>query len=180
MSTFIYMKVATLREDEYEKLKISIDPECRKNLILSKGSTYKVSKITWIHVIMCMNGLCLINNLFHLKTWLVSEDLTNDEQSRASKGTTFYPISQFPPQRTREDCNYLYTPAMLAPTSLGNLHACEVHSYKCDILLSLFLLVTHLIKLMAMLELATSKGDECMAYSGDSSRAGRMECSRVW
>ncbi|KAL8172323.1 hypothetical protein V2J09_024127 [Rumex salicifolius] len=93
------MQVATLRQDEYEKLKISIPLEYRKNLVLSNGSTYK--------------------------TWLVGQDLTKDEQSMASKGTMFTPIDQFPPKKARKDCFYLHTPSMLVPSSLGNLHACE-------------------------------------------------------
>ena len=57
---------------------------------------------------------------------VVGENLSELEQSMASKGTVFIPVSQFPPKKTRVDCSYLNTPAMMAPKSFGNLHCCEV------------------------------------------------------
>lgn len=62
-----------------------------------------------------------------LQVWLVGEDLTEHEQSMASKGTIFIPFSQFPPKKTREDCFYMNTPSLMAPKIFGNLHSCEVH-----------------------------------------------------
>ncbi|KAH9605865.1 hypothetical protein KSS87_005804 [Heliosperma pusillum] len=92
--------VSTIRKDEYEKLKKALPSEDTNNLVLStKGYNHKV--------------------------WLVGENLTETEQSLASKGTIYIPFSQFPPKKTRKDCSYLNTPAMLAPKSFGNLHACE-------------------------------------------------------
>lgn len=45
---------------------------------------------------------------------------------KAGKGTLFFPFSQLPPKKARHDCFYHHPPAMLAPPSLQNLHACEV------------------------------------------------------
>ncbi|XP_022146961.1 protein ECERIFERUM 1-like [Momordica charantia] len=57
--------------------------------------------------------------------WLVGDGLTDEEQLKAPKGTTFIPFSQFPPKAVRKDCFYHCTPAMRAPPSLHNLHTCE-------------------------------------------------------
>ncbi|XP_074272798.1 very-long-chain aldehyde decarbonylase CER1-like [Silene latifolia] len=92
--------VATIKKDEYEKLKKALPSEDTNNLVLSTKS-------------------------YSQKVWLVGENLTETEQSFASKGTIYIPYSQFPPKKTRKDCSYLNTPAMLAPKSFGNLHACE-------------------------------------------------------
>ncbi|KAL9234328.1 hypothetical protein vseg_009211 [Gypsophila vaccaria] len=94
------IKVVTRRNDEYEKLKRSLPVEDCNNLILSTKS-------------------------YNHKVWLVGENVTEIEQSMASKGTVFIPFSQFNPKKIRKDCTYLNTPAMLAPKSFGNLHACE-------------------------------------------------------
>ncbi|KAL0339158.1 UNVERIFIED_CONTAM: Very-long-chain aldehyde decarbonylase CER1 [Sesamum angustifolium] len=92
-------KVYTTSEDEYEKLKAKLSNEAGNNLVLSKHSAPK--------------------------TWLVGDDLSEDEQIKASKGTTFIPFSRFPPKKTRKDCVYLSTPAMLAPKHLENVDSCE-------------------------------------------------------
>ncbi|KAL0308721.1 UNVERIFIED_CONTAM: Very-long-chain aldehyde decarbonylase GL1-5, partial [Sesamum radiatum] len=92
-------KVYTTCEDEYEKLKANFSNEAGNNLVLSKHSAPK--------------------------TWLVGDDLSEDEQIKASKGTTFIPFSRFPPKKTRKDCVYLSTPAMLAPKHLENVDSCE-------------------------------------------------------
>ncbi|CAK9139521.1 unnamed protein product [Ilex paraguariensis] len=89
--------VATLYEDEYEKLKLTTNSQ--SSLLLSR--TYA------------------------LKTWLVGDGLTEEEQLKASKGTLFIPFSQFPPKKIRHDCFYQYTPAMGTPISLENMHSCE-------------------------------------------------------
>ncbi|KAL8144417.1 hypothetical protein V2J09_017449 [Rumex salicifolius] len=93
------IQISTSSQLDYEKLKMSMAPKYRNRLAFTKDST--------------------------CKTWLVGEDLTENEQFRAPKETTFIPISQFPPKRKRKDCFYLNTPAMLVPSSLGNLHSCE-------------------------------------------------------
>lgn len=61
-----------------------------------------------------------------LQIWLVGDVLTKEEQQKASKGTVFIPISQFPPVKTRKDCVYYNTPSMLAPKHLENVDSCEV------------------------------------------------------
>ncbi|CAO2835207.1 unnamed protein product [Amaranthus hypochondriacus] len=94
------VQVSTLRNNEYEKLKKSLSTEDGNNLALSAKACNQ-------------------------KVWLVGEDLTEQEQSMASKGTIFIPFSQFPPKKTRKDCIYLNTPSMVVPTSFGNLHSCE-------------------------------------------------------
>ncbi|KNA21538.1 hypothetical protein SOVF_042250 [Spinacia oleracea] len=94
------IQVVTTKQAEYEKLKKALTKEDGANLTLSaKGCNEKV--------------------------WLVGEDLTEVEQSMASKGTIIIPFSQFPPKKTRKDCTYLNTPSLVAPTSFGNLHSCE-------------------------------------------------------
>ena len=52
--------------------------------------------------------------------------MSEEEQLKAAKGTVFIPFSQFPPKKLRKDCFYHYTPAMSTPTSLENVHSCEV------------------------------------------------------
>ena len=64
-----------------------------------------------------------------MQIWLVGDGVSEEEQLKASKGTIFVPFSQFPPKKLRRDCFYHYTPAMLTPKSLENVHACEVRNY---------------------------------------------------
>ncbi|XP_031110837.1 very-long-chain aldehyde decarbonylase CER1-like isoform X1 [Ipomoea triloba] len=91
------IKVVTSCEDDYEKLKLATNS--KGNFVLSRSFTQKV--------------------------WLVGEGLTKEEQKKATKGTMFIPMSQIPPKKLRRDCSYHHPPAMLAPPSLNNLHACE-------------------------------------------------------
>jgi aldehyde decarbonylase len=56
----------------------------------------------------------------------VGDGLTEEEQMKAPKGTLFIPYSQFPPKKHRKDCSYHFTPAMQTPTSIENVHSCEV------------------------------------------------------
>ncbi|XP_060673045.1 very-long-chain aldehyde decarbonylase CER1 isoform X1 [Ziziphus jujuba] len=70
------------------------------------------------------NKLVLSKNYSH-KIWLVDDGLSEEEQTKASKGTIFIPFSQFPPNKLRKDCFYHHTPAMATPLSLENLHSCE-------------------------------------------------------
>ncbi|KAG8391434.1 hypothetical protein BUALT_Bualt01G0187400 [Buddleja alternifolia] len=93
------IQVFTMREDEYKKLKEKLSDEAGNNLILSKHNVPK--------------------------TWLVGDGLSEDDQQKASKGTIFVPFSQFPPKKTRKDCLYNNTPAMLAPKHLENVDSCE-------------------------------------------------------
>ncbi|XP_057548795.1 very-long-chain aldehyde decarbonylase CER1-like [Amaranthus tricolor] len=95
------IQVATIRKDEYEKLKKFVTKEGINNLIFSTKS------------------------LNHAKVWLVGEDLTAMEQSMAQRGTLFIPFSQFPSKKARKDCFYHIVPSMLAPKSFENLHSCE-------------------------------------------------------
>lgn len=64
-----------------------------------------------------------------LQIWLVGDDLKEEEQLKASKGTLFIPISQLPPRKVRTDCFYHITPAMIVPSSLDNVHSCEVTQF---------------------------------------------------
>ncbi|KAJ4727337.1 protein ECERIFERUM 1-like [Melia azedarach] len=93
------IQVATLRKDDYEKLKLRIPGESQRNLVLSTSYDHKI--------------------------WLVGDELTEKEQSRASKGTIFIPYTQIPPRKLRKDCFYHSTPAMIIPPSLDNMHSCE-------------------------------------------------------
>ncbi|KAK3017557.1 hypothetical protein RJ639_005597 [Escallonia herrerae] len=94
------IQVVTLYKDEYEKLKLST--MSASTLLHSRGNARKI--------------------------WLVGDGLSIEEQQKAPKGTLFIPYSPLPPKRIRKDCFYHYTPAMSAPTSLQNLHSCEVSS----------------------------------------------------
>ncbi|OAY75468.1 Protein ECERIFERUM 1 [Ananas comosus] len=60
--------------------------------------------------------------------WIVG-GVTDEEQRRASKGTLFVPLSQFPLKKIRKDCTYYATPAMKIPETLRNVHSCEVTPY---------------------------------------------------
>ncbi|KAH9733602.1 Very-long-chain aldehyde decarbonylase CER1 [Citrus sinensis] len=96
------IQVVTLREDEHEKLRKSFGAksECN-NLLLSRSYSQKI--------------------------WLVGKGLTEEEQSKAKKGTIFIPFSQFPPndKKIRKDCMYHLTPAMAVPAAFENVDSCE-------------------------------------------------------
>ncbi|XP_015947623.1 very-long-chain aldehyde decarbonylase CER1 [Arachis duranensis] len=92
------IKVATMHEDDYVKLKKSFNSS-EANLVIGLNYTQTV--------------------------WLVGEGLTKEEEMKAPKGTLFIPYSQFPPKKYRKDCSYHYTPSMVAPNSVENLHSCE-------------------------------------------------------
>ncbi|KAA8515783.1 hypothetical protein F0562_018606 [Nyssa sinensis] len=121
------IQVATAQKNEHDKLKVRLGSEAGNNLVLSKSSA--------------------------VKTWLVGDGLTEEEQQKASKGTLFIPFSQFPPKKSRKDCFYLQ--------HTGNVDS-QV-SRECRLLR----------------ELAAKKGDEYMAHSWDSACFRRMECTRV-
>ncbi|CAK9178982.1 unnamed protein product [Ilex paraguariensis] len=93
------LQVATLRVDEYKRLKAKLDTDAGSNIVLSKSYAPKI--------------------------WLVGGELTEEEQMKASKGTLFIPFSQFPPKMIRKDCFYYNTPAMLTPKYLENVDSCE-------------------------------------------------------
>lgn len=59
------------------------------------------------------------------KVWLVGDELSVEDQKKASKGTTFIPLSPFPPKKIRKDCYYHSTPAMILPETFHNVHSCE-------------------------------------------------------
>ncbi|XP_065864887.1 very-long-chain aldehyde decarbonylase CER1-like isoform X1 [Euphorbia lathyris] len=67
----------------------------------------------------------LLSSDHSLKTWLVGDELSEEEQNKAKEGTIFIPISQFPSKKYRNDCLYYTTPAMEAPSSLENVDSCE-------------------------------------------------------
>ncbi|EPS71900.1 hypothetical protein M569_02856, partial [Genlisea aurea] len=95
------IKVFTMYENEYKKLKQIVSNEYGNNLLLSKGSVPMT------------------------KTWLIGEGVCKKEQIKAPKGTTFIPFSHFPPKEWRKDCTYHTTPAMLVPKHLENIDSCE-------------------------------------------------------
>ncbi|KAL2514078.1 Protein ECERIFERUM 1 [Forsythia ovata] len=95
------IQVSAVRQDEHKKLKERLgNIEAANNLV-----QYSESNVT--------------------KTWLVGDGLSEDEQSKALKGTIFIPFSQFPPKKMRKDCFYNNTPSMLAPKHLENVDSCE-------------------------------------------------------
>ncbi|KAK8629589.1 hypothetical protein V6N13_078424 [Hibiscus sabdariffa] len=94
------IQVAVTREDEYEKLDKSFGTKSEGKLVMSKSySSYKI--------------------------WLVGEELSEESQRKATKGTLFIPFSQFPPKKLRKDCFYHTTPAMQTPMALENVDSCE-------------------------------------------------------
>ncbi|XP_052170193.1 very-long-chain aldehyde decarbonylase CER1-like [Diospyros lotus] len=95
------IKVATLYENEYNKLKLAIGAEAATNIVLAKS---------YVH---------------DIKTWLVGDGLNKEEHMKASKGTLFIPFTQFLPQKIRGDCFYHNTPAMVTPKNLENVDSCE-------------------------------------------------------
>ncbi|KAL5799094.1 hypothetical protein ACOSQ2_003914 [Xanthoceras sorbifolium] len=93
------IQVGTVNKGVYEKLKVRLTDDSHNNLVLSSSYDHKI--------------------------WLVGDDLREEEQSKAPKGTIFIPFSQLPPRKLRKDCFYHTTPAMLIPPSLQNMHSCE-------------------------------------------------------
>ncbi|XP_077250814.1 very-long-chain aldehyde decarbonylase GL1-5-like isoform X2 [Tasmannia lanceolata] len=93
------IQVTTACKDEFEKLKLLLQAECASYLVFSDS--------------------------LNVKTWLVGDGLSEEDQRRAYKGTRFIPFSQFPPKKVRKDCTYYLTPAMKIPKHLENMHACE-------------------------------------------------------
>ncbi|KAI3971193.1 hypothetical protein MKW92_020243 [Papaver armeniacum] len=70
------------------------------------------------------------------QVWLVGDGFSEEEHMRAPKETIFVAYSQFPPwfnckknrvapKKTRKDCTYYSTPAMIIPPSLENVDSCE-------------------------------------------------------
>ncbi|KAI4302857.1 hypothetical protein MLD38_038556 [Melastoma candidum] len=94
------IQVATLHEHEYKKVEKSLNDVPGTNLVLCGDSAAP-------------------------EIWLVGNDITSEEQSRAPKGALFIPFSLFPPKQSRKDCFYHCVPAMTVPSSLENLHSCE-------------------------------------------------------
>ncbi|PPS09702.1 hypothetical protein GOBAR_AA10947 [Gossypium barbadense] len=95
------IQVTILREDEYEKLDKSLGTKSEGKLVTSKSYS-------------------------SCKVWFVGDDLTEEEQRKANKGTLFIPFSQLPPKKLRKDCFYHTTPAMQTPTALENVDSCEL------------------------------------------------------
>ncbi|TVU15286.1 hypothetical protein EJB05_38798 [Eragrostis curvula] len=120
-------------------------PLSTKQVLLS-GSTSKVACATAIA--LCEKGIQVImsqkkdydilksrlpeSRAVYLKlsnsnipqVWL-GDNIDDEEQKKAPKGTTFIPTSQFPIKKIRKDCTYLSTPAMKIPETMQNVHACE-------------------------------------------------------
>ncbi|KAL2319374.1 hypothetical protein Fmac_028343 [Flemingia macrophylla] len=92
------IKVATMHTDDYTRLQNS-SYNFGSNLVIAKSYTQM--------------------------TWLVGDELTEDEQLKAPKGTLLIPYSHFPLKKYRKDCSYHWTPAMLIPKSIENVHSCE-------------------------------------------------------
>ncbi|XP_044491444.1 very-long-chain aldehyde decarbonylase CER1-like [Mangifera indica] len=93
------IKVVTLHESEYQKLKKSFAGKFENNLVIS--------------------------NTYSQKIWLAGEGLGEEEQLKATKGSLFIPFSQFPLKKLRKDCFYHLTPAMFTPMTLENVDSCE-------------------------------------------------------
>ncbi|CAI9103412.1 OLC1v1001883C1 [Oldenlandia corymbosa var. corymbosa] len=93
------VQICTLHEDAYKKIKSRINQEAGSNLVKHKQNSAKV--------------------------WIVGNGFAEEDQQKASKGTTFIPFAYSPPKKSRKDCYYHYTPSMLAPKYLENLDSCE-------------------------------------------------------
>ncbi|XP_075517605.1 very-long-chain aldehyde decarbonylase CER1-like [Primulina tabacum] len=66
-----------------------------------------------------------LSKTYSERVWIVGDGLSKEEQLKAPKGTLFIPYSQFPPKKERKDAFHCYTPAMVSPPALENLHSCE-------------------------------------------------------
>ncbi|KAL8172321.1 hypothetical protein V2J09_024125 [Rumex salicifolius] len=112
---------------KYPKLKVKLVDGSSLAVAVILNSIPKETTAVFFNAKLNKIAYSIVLSLCHkgIQTWLVDEDLTENEQFRASKETVFIPISQIPPRKRRKDCVYLHTPAMLAPNSLGNLHSCE-------------------------------------------------------
>ncbi|MQM15478.1 hypothetical protein Taro_048418, partial [Colocasia esculenta] len=103
------IQVVTVKREEFEKLILQLPTSLGTCLVLSNSYTPKEMKPSCLPV----------------QLWVVGDGLTAEEQRRAAKGTCFIPFSQFPPKKTRRDCVYYSTPAMVIPKEFENMHACE-------------------------------------------------------
>lgn len=124
-------QVFTLQETEYKKLKAKLSSEAGNNLVLCKQNPPKVTSIFIVKLnprVLIFSFRLYIVKCCSIQTWLVGDGLSETEQLKASKGTIFVPYSQFPPKKTRKDCSYNSTPAMLAPKHLENVDSCEVRN----------------------------------------------------
>lgn len=138
-----------MQEVEYGKLKKSFNSETASDLSVSRNYSQRVilillgynisnkKMINHKYIIYFQNTsfwsvfnhsyLQIFSFLSLLRQiWLVGDELSEEEQIKAPKGTLFIPYSQFPPKKYRKDCFYHTTPAMLTPISLENVHSCEV------------------------------------------------------
>lgn len=61
-----------------------------------------------------------------MQVWLVGNGITEEEQKKALKGTHFIPFSNLPTNPIRKECIYFPPPSMMVPSSLENMHTCEV------------------------------------------------------
>ncbi|KAK9101662.1 hypothetical protein Scep_025092 [Stephania cephalantha] len=95
------IKVVAVCKSEYEKLKSRMCSDSANNLVSSSNYSPTV--------------------------WLVGNGLGEEEERKAAKGTLFIPFSQFPHPswKTRKDCSYYSTPAMVIPKALENMDSCE-------------------------------------------------------
>ncbi|KAJ9565727.1 hypothetical protein OSB04_001693 [Centaurea solstitialis] len=67
----------------------------------------------------------VLSQTYSHKIWLVGDEVSKEEQMKASKGTLIIPYSQFPPKKVSKDCIYYTTPSMLTPNYLENVDSCE-------------------------------------------------------
>ncbi|KAK9099646.1 hypothetical protein Syun_026691 [Stephania yunnanensis] len=96
------IQVVAVCKSEYEKLKSRMCLDSANNLVSSSNYSPTV--------------------------WLVGNGLGEEEERKAAKGTLFIPFSQFPHPswKTRKDCSYYSTPAMVIPKALENMDSCEI------------------------------------------------------
>ncbi|MQM13893.1 hypothetical protein Taro_046820 [Colocasia esculenta] len=111
------IQVVTVKREEFEKLKLRLPTSFGSCLVLSNSYTPKASSSEILQIVKLS---CLPPQI-----WLVGDGLSAEEQGRAVKGTCFIPFSQFPTKKTRTDCVYYSTPAMVIPKEFENMHACE-------------------------------------------------------
>ncbi|CAJ2654633.1 unnamed protein product [Trifolium pratense] len=113
-----------LLRGKFNKIALAIiNALCSKNV---QVTVLYMDELKELEQRVTMTNACLaLSSINTRKIWLVGDEWDEDEQMQASEGSLFIPFSHFPPKKMRKDCFYHYTPAMITPPALINMHSCE-------------------------------------------------------
>ncbi|GAU46255.1 hypothetical protein TSUD_272840 [Trifolium subterraneum] len=113
-----------LLRGKFDKVALAItNALCTKNVQVTVLYRDELKELE--QMITMSNGSLALSSIKTPKIWLVGDEWDEDEQMQTLEGSLFIPFSRFPPKKMRKDCFYHYTPAMIAPPALINLHSCE-------------------------------------------------------